>query len=129
MIAKDLVPIPGSGSYFWLIAVGVRAGNGAGGPPGTQDGTRGATDPRAGSRAAASDACEARVPAPGDRATLSSRDMHQSPFRGRRPQGVVATPLVDEPFRGHHIRRPAVPGAAWWPGQAVPGPWFPAARG
>src|SRR6185437_5664533 len=79
MIAKDLVPIPGSGSYFWLIAVGVRAGNGVGGPPGTQDGTRGATDPRAGSRAAASDACEARVPAPGDRATLSSRDMHQSP--------------------------------------------------
>ena len=81
-IAKDFDPISGSGSYFWLIAVGVRAGNGVGGPPGTQDGTRGATGPRAGSRAATSDACEARVPAPGDRATLPSRDMSQSPFRG-----------------------------------------------
>src|SRR5690242_4010739 len=82
LIVKDLVPTPGSGPYFWMIAVGVRAGNGAGGPPGTQDGTRGATGPRAGRRAAASDTCEARVPAPEDRATLPSRDMHQSLLRG-----------------------------------------------
>ena len=85
MIAKDLIPGMGSGSYFWLIAVGVRAGNGVGGPPGTQDGTGGPPAPRAGSRAAAGDACEARVPAPGDRATLSSRDMHQSPEWGQDP--------------------------------------------
>src|SRR5690348_6851318 len=85
MTTKDLIPEVGSGPYFWMIAVGVRAGNGAGGPPGTQDGTRGATGPRADSRAAASDACEARVPAPEDRATLPSRDMHQSPKWGNNP--------------------------------------------
>ena len=38
----------GSGPYFWMIAVSARAGNGVGGPPGTQDGTRGATGPRGG---------------------------------------------------------------------------------
>ena len=57
----------GSGPYFWMIAVSARAGNGVGGPPGTQDGTRGATHPQAGSRAVTSDTCEAYVPAAEDR--------------------------------------------------------------
>jgi TAP-like protein len=77
----------GSGPYSWLIAVSARAGNGAGGPPGTQDGTRGATGPQAGSRAVTGDTCEAHVPAAEDRATSSSRDMRQS---GPRPVGDLS---------------------------------------
>src|SRR6266568_2222737 len=47
-----------------------------------------------------------------------------------RAQGVVATLLVDDSFRGHHIRWPpwsgcrALAGAGPWPG-----PWLPAAQG
>jgi hypothetical protein len=67
----------GSGPYFWVIAVSARAGNGVGGPPGTQDGTRGATGPQAGSSAVTGDTCEAHVPGAEDRATSSSRDMRQ----------------------------------------------------
>ena len=45
---------------FWMIAVRLRAGNGIGGPPGTQEGTRGATDSGSGSGAVTGDACDVR---------------------------------------------------------------------
>ena len=108
------------------------------GPLGTQDGTRGAADPQASGRAAASDACEACVPAAEDRATLSSRDMHQSRFPGvnahnqvrcrdRGPKlpllGMQRPTMIGDSFRRRVIRpcSPIVGGAV---GLAVCSSWI-----
>src|SRR5262249_555465 len=63
--------------------------------------------------------------------SLTARSSMIAGFCSRRVQGVVATLLVDELFRGHRIWWPAVAGCrALARGQAVgPGPWVPPAQG